>query len=172
MLLHYRSGQVTRWVRVEAQAPGYRVVLEGRSFDVVVRRSDGPLLDLLVEGRPVEAIVVSDGERRIIKVGDGDPVTILRTEGARRATGPAGPADGRLTAAMDGQVVAVMTRQGDRVEGGATLVVLEAMKMEMRVVAPFPGRVRTVSCAPGDVVERGRVLVDLEPEPSGETLPG
>jgi len=40
------------------------------------------------------------------------------------------------------------------------------------VVAPFPGRVRTISCAPGDVVERGRVLVDLEPEPSGETLPG
>ncbi len=172
MLLHFRSGQVTRWVRVEAQAPGYRVVLEGRSFDVVVRRSDGPLLDLLVEGHPVEAIVVSDGERRIIKVGDRDPVTILRTEGARRATGPAGPADGRLTAAMDGQVVAVMTRQGDRVEAGATLVVLEAMKMEMRVVAPFPGRVRTISCAPGDVVERGRVLVDLEPEPSGETLPG
>ena len=172
MLLHYRSGDVTRSVRVDPQATGYRMVLEGRSSDVLVRRSDGPFLDLLVDGRPIEAIVVSDAEKRIVKVGVGEPVTILRREGARKAPRPARPADGRLIAAMDGQVVAVTTKQGDRVEAGVTLVVLDAMKMEMRVIAPFPGRVRTVACAPGDVVERGRVLVDLEPEPSEEAPRG
>jgi biotin carboxyl carrier protein len=70
---------------------------------------------------------------------------------------------------MDGQVVAVAARQGERVEAGATLVVLEAMKMEIRVVAPFPGSVRRVLCKPGDVVERGRVLMDIEPDSQGGT---
>src|SRR5439155_9852735 len=130
----------------EAQTSGYRAVVDGRSFDVVVRRSDGPVLELLVDGRPLDAIVVSDGERRIVKIGDADPVILVRSEGPRRPAAPAGAAAGRLTAVMDGQVVAVMTKQGERVEAGATLVVLEAMKMEMRVVAPFTGRVLEVSC--------------------------
>jgi biotin carboxyl carrier protein len=166
MALHYRSGEVARTARVERQAAGYLVILEGRSFEVTVRRSEGPFLDLLIDGRPVDAIVVVDGDRHIVKVGDADPVTLVRAERAPRAAGQRGALDGRLTAAMDGQVVAVPTKEGDRVEAGATLAVLEAMKMEIRVIAPFPGRVRRLFCAPGDVVERGRVLVDLEPEPS------
>ena len=56
-------------------------------------------------------------------------------------------------------------------EAGAPLVVLEAMKMEMKLVAPFAGRVRAVACAPGDVAERSRVLVEIEPEPSPGTSP-
>jgi biotin carboxyl carrier protein len=44
---------------------------------------------------------------------------------------------------------------------GDTLVVLEAMKMEIRVTAPHEGRVSRLLCAPGDVVERGQPLVEL-----------
>ena len=63
---------------------------------------------------------------------------------------------------MDGLVTSVLAREGDQVRAGTPLVVLEAMKMEIRLVAPFAGRVKRVTCAPGDVVERGRVLVELE----------
>jgi len=172
MLFHYRSGDAVRTVRVEPMPLGYRVTLDGRSSDVVVRRSDGPFLDLLVDGRPVEGIVVCEGDRRIVKVGDADPVTLLRSERSRGGGGgPRAAADGRLVAAMDGQVVAVTAKQGERVEAGATLAVLAAMKMEIRVIAPFPGRVRSVFCAPGDVVERGRVLIELDPETPGGATP-
>jgi len=171
MLFHYRSGEAVRTVRVEPQPTGYRVTVEERSSDVVVRRSDGPFLDLLVDGRPVEGIVLCDGDRRIVKVGDADPVTLLRAERSRGGAGPRAAADGRLTAAMDGQVVAVTAKQGERVEAGATLAVVEAMKMEIRVIAPFPGRVRSVLCAAGDVVRRGRVLIELDPETPGGAAP-
>jgi biotin carboxyl carrier protein len=172
MLFHYRSGEAVRTVRVEPQPTGYRVTVEERSSDVVVRRSDGPFLDLLVDGRPVEGIVVLEGDRRIVKVGDADPVTLLRAERSRGGGGgPRAAADGRLVAAMDGQVVAVAAKQGERVEAGATLAVVEAMKMEIRVIAPFAGRVRSVLCAAGDVVRRGRVLIELDPETPGGAAP-
>ena len=169
MLLHYQAGDAVRTVRVERQASGYRVHLQGRAFDVILRRSDGPFLDLLVDGRPVEAIVVPEGGRRIVKIGDAEPLTLLLAERSHRSARPVGEADGRLTAPMDGQVVTVAARPGERVEAGATLVVLEAMKMEIRVVAPFLGTVRRVLCKPGDVVERGRVLVEIEPDSQGGT---
>ena len=162
MSLHrYRVGETIREVRLEASGPGYVVSLGERSLHVTVIRSDGPTLRLSVDGRIVDALVVADGDRRIVKVGDADPLTLLRPRGRPSGGRPDGAADGRLTAVMDGQVVAVAARAGERVEAGAPLVVLEAMKMEMKLVAPFAGRVAAVSCAPGDVVERGRVLVEV-----------
>ncbi|HKB07276.1 MAG TPA: acetyl-CoA carboxylase biotin carboxyl carrier protein subunit, partial [Candidatus Polarisedimenticolia bacterium] len=107
--------------------------------------------------------------RRIVKIGDAEPLTLTLAGRARRGAGPARESDGRLTAAMDGQVVAVAARPGERVEAGETLAVLEAMKMEIRVVAPFRGRVLRVLCKTGEVVERGRVLIELEVDTEGPT---
>jgi 3-methylcrotonyl-CoA carboxylase alpha subunit len=167
MLLHYRLEAQARAVRIEPQDSGYRVLLDGRALEVVVRRSDGARLDLIVDGRSLEAIVVFQGDRRIVKVGEADPVSVRRSETTRQEAGPIA-AEGRLVAAMDGKVVSVMTRQGEPVQAGAALLVLEAMKMEMRIVAPFRGRVKTLACAPGDIVQRGRLLVELEPDSLGE----
>jgi biotin carboxyl carrier protein len=52
---------------------------------------------------------------------------------------------------------------GDRVEAGAVLVVLEAMKMEHSLSAPWAGTVAGVAVKPGDRVEEGVELVVLEP---------
>jgi acetyl/propionyl-CoA carboxylase alpha subunit len=169
MRLRYQAGRAVLSIQLERQGSGYRIDLDGRSHDVILRRSDGPFLDLLVDGRPVEAIVVSEGERRIVKIGDAEPLTLTLAGRNRRGAAPVRAADGRLTAAMDGQVVAVAARPGERVEAGETLAVLEAMKMEIRVVAPFSGRVLRVLCKTGDVVERGRVLIEIETDPEGPT---
>jgi biotin carboxyl carrier protein len=56
----------------------------------------------------------------------------------------------------------VLAVAGAEVVRGDTLVVLEAMKMELRLTAPYAGRVRQVHCAAGQVVERGQVLVEIE----------
>ncbi|MGH2632448.1 MAG: biotin/lipoyl-containing protein [Tepidiformaceae bacterium] len=50
---------------------------------------------------------------------------------------------------------------GDTVEVGAVLVLLEAMKMEHRIVAPTAGTVKTVNVRERDVVADGEVLVEL-----------
>ena len=64
---------------------------------------------------------------------------------------------------MPGRVLDVLVAEGDSVQKGDTLVLLEAMKMELRVQAPGDGQVARVLCAAGQVVERGQLLVELQP---------
>ena len=66
---------------------------------------------------------------------------------------------------MPGRVIAVHVRAGDRVEPGAPLVVLEAMKMENEFRATAAGVVREVGVAPGQAVNAGDLLVAIGPAP-------
>ncbi|HEY6641274.1 acetyl/propionyl/methylcrotonyl-CoA carboxylase subunit alpha [Povalibacter sp.] len=66
-------------------------------------------------------------------------------------------------APIDGAVVKVCVQAGQRVEKGAVLVILEAMKMELPVTAPRAGIVEEVRVAAGDVTARGNLLVKLAP---------
>ena len=67
-----------------------------------------------------------------------------------------------LTAPMPGTVVKVLVSEGDEVEEGQTLLVLEAMKMEQSVAAPHAGTVRALPYAEGARVPGGAVLAELE----------
>jgi acetyl-CoA carboxylase biotin carboxylase subunit len=78
----------------------------------------------------------------------------------KRQTSKAGGNDS-LEAAMPGQVREVLVKEGDSVEQGQTLALLEAMKMEIRVAAPHPGKVVRVLIQTGQVVERGQQLFEL-----------
>jgi acetyl/propionyl-CoA carboxylase alpha subunit len=66
-----------------------------------------------------------------------------------------------VQAPMPGTVLAVKVAEGDQVDHGQPLVVLEAMKMENAVTAPSDGRVERILVAAGDQVQRGQALVEL-----------
>jgi biotin carboxyl carrier protein len=63
---------------------------------------------------------------------------------------------------MPGKVLSVMVKEGQSVERGQLLLVLEAMKMEHRIDAPWAGTVKTLNVAEGDQVANGAMLVVLE----------
>ena len=69
---------------------------------------------------------------------------------------------GGLTAPMNGSIVRVLVEVGQQVEAGATLVVLEAMKMEHSIRAQQAGVVKGLFCAEGDMVKEGAVLLEME----------
>jgi acetyl/propionyl-CoA carboxylase alpha subunit len=77
---------------------------------------------------------------------------------------PASPVAGSLVAPLPGVVRRVGGRPGDRVEAGAVLVVLEAMKTEHRVAAPHAGVLGDLLVAEGQEVEAGTVLAVLQDE--------
>jgi biotin carboxyl carrier protein len=69
--------------------------------------------------------------------------------------------DGAVTSPMPGKVVKVLVKEGDQVDLGAPLVVVEAMKMENELSAPRAGTVKAVHVKPGDAVEGGALLVTV-----------
>ena len=66
-----------------------------------------------------------------------------------------------IVAEMVANVMAVAVAEGDQVDTGDTVVLLESMKMEIPVLAETPGRVKAIRVAPGDVVQEGDPLVSL-----------
>ncbi len=117
---------------------------------------------LSVDGRPRGiAWSATDAAGRIWVHVDGQVVLIDENRGERVRTHATGIAP--LEAPMPAQVVTVLVEPGTRVAAGDTLVVLEAMKMELPITAGRAGRVTAVHCAAGDRVAPGRALVDIDP---------
>ena len=69
--------------------------------------------------------------------------------------------EGGLSALMPGTILEVLVKEGQRVREGQTLLVMEAMKMEHRILAPKAGEVLAVNFAAGDRVDMGATLVEL-----------
>ncbi|HUL08543.1 MAG TPA: biotin/lipoyl-containing protein, partial [Candidatus Acidoferrum sp.] len=73
-------------------------------------------------------------------------------------------APGHLAAPMPGKVIQVAVKPGDQVKRGATLMVLEAMKMEHSIAAPMDGKIDRVFFKAGDLVEEGAELLAFAEE--------
>jgi len=98
---------------------------------------------------------------RGVWVGWPGGARFFAAEAAEASSGVGAGAEVR--APMTGRVIKVAVRPGDAVAAEATLLVLQAMKMEYRLTAPRAGRVARVACAEGEMVELGAVLVVLDP---------
>ena len=109
----------------------------------------------------VRAQAVTDAEGTVWVHVEGE-VVALATASTRPARAHA-PRHASLEAPMPAQVTAVLVEPGDEVDAGATLVLLEAMKMELPLKAPAAGRVEAVHCEVGTRVAPGRALVELAP---------
>ncbi|MCW8861286.1 MAG: acetyl/propionyl/methylcrotonyl-CoA carboxylase subunit alpha [Rhodospirillales bacterium] len=118
--------------------------------------------DLLadVDGVRIKAVVSQHAdELTIILHGSSHRLAVF--DPAMRAAGQEA-GTGRLTAPMPGKVVAVMVKEGQKVEQGVQLLVLEAMKMEHTITAPADGTVAAIHFAAGDQVDDGAELLSFE----------
>jgi propionyl-CoA carboxylase alpha chain len=119
-------------------------------------------------------VLESDGVRTAYDVavtvtGDGPAVDVDAPSGhvrfavVPRFTDPADAvASGSLLAPMPGTVVRIAVAEGDAVEAGQTILVLEAMKMQHTVTAPRAGTVTRMSVQPGAQVAAHEVLAVVE----------
>ncbi|KJC60886.1 3-methylcrotonyl-CoA carboxylase [Bradyrhizobium sp. LTSPM299] len=84
-------------------------------------------------------------------------LTLAPPESASAAGG-----DGKVRAAMNGRVVALLVKAGDKVAAGQPVMTLEAMKMEHVHTAGVAGTVSSIDVAEGEQVTTGKVVVEIE----------
>jgi biotin carboxyl carrier protein len=135
--------------------------MEDKTLDVQVIQAREGHLELLIDGKRVTAYVSSDNARRWVTI-NGQTFVLTKSSGARKNRAAHAHAAGELTAPMPGQVRAVNVGEGDAVTRGQTLLLLEAMKMEIRIQASHDGMVRKLLVKQGQTVERDQVLVEIE----------
>lgn len=144
----------------------YRIRIGDRTARAEILQAKDGRLDLLIDGRPVLAYVSSDSARRWVTV-EGQTFMLTKSTGTRKNKGGHAHAAGELTAPMPGQVRAVHVSEGDAVTKGQTLLLIEAMKMEIKVQAPRDGTVRKLFVSQGQTVEREQLLMAIAGELEG-----
>jgi len=89
-------------------------------------------------------------------------VAFIPNEAERSASRKKSRGSGDVMSPMPATVVSLNARPGQAVTEGETLIVLEAMKMELPIKAPRTGVVKAVHCAKGDLVQPGVNLLEIE----------
>ncbi len=144
-LLPPQSAQPNRAVatelRVEIHGETHEITITGVGEAGAGKRK----LYLSLDGMPEEVVFESLNEYVEEKKG-----------GRRKASEP-----GHVTAAMPGNVVEVLVKEGDTVSAGQAILVAEAMKMETEICANVGGTVKSVNVQKGDRVTPGEVLVEI-----------
>ncbi len=154
------------------------------AFELTGARRVG--LDVLVDGKPERLHVMEEGDHALEPAGrrgsapDDRAPTLLETPdgvfaflGGRqayvalidpleRSAGGPEEGDGGVRAPMHGRVAALFVEEGDTVEAGQRLAVVEAMKMEHALNAPFAGVIRDLVSNVGDQVEMGERIMKVE----------
>ncbi|HMO94644.1 MAG TPA: biotin carboxylase N-terminal domain-containing protein [Tepidiformaceae bacterium] len=135
-------------------------VLDARTVEEVWKREvsvrvGGEVYDMRIRGQAIYGGLRGD-ERAGLSFHLVPPPPLPRrahaaTEGATAITAP-----------LAGTIAAVRVAEGDAVQAGQALVMLEAMKMEHRITATVDGVVRAIHVQQGDVVREGDLLAELE----------
>ncbi|MBL8131470.1 MAG: biotin/lipoyl-binding protein [Anaerolineae bacterium] len=145
----------------------WRATIDGREHIAAVQpRPDGGVT-LTLEGERRTVYVERAGVERLAAL-DGIVYTLSPPEargGRRRGVRPGA---NELTAQMPGQIREVLVSEGQVVARGQTILLLEAMKMEIRAAAPADGVVARLLVKVGDIVERGQRLAEIRPNEGTE----
>src|ERR1700691_25215 len=158
---------------------------DSHEYDAEVISRDGNTIRVRIGDRELAAEFTPNADGGGILAIDGHRYPIF---GARRkdsifvSVGPAsfefkpaeaaarrsarGLAAAEITAPMPGEVLKVLVRDGDLVEAGQPLIVIEAMKMETTLAAESAAMVKHVRVGEGDAVDHGAVLIELSPPPA------
>jgi biotin carboxyl carrier protein len=142
----------------------YSFIVDGSSYTVLAERGESGVWDLQLRGRFHRVEVVDDRTKVMRGMSSGAVHGLAAAHGPAAVHGLAaahGPT--AVRAPMPGRVVKVEVEEGELVEAGRGLLVVEAMKMENSLTALVGGRIGTIHVVAGQIVEKGEILMDMVP---------
>ena len=120
---------------------------------------DKNFIDVEIDNTRIRSKVTFDNELLLIQSKSGDVLfkILPKFETVKKVS-----IEGGLNAPMPGKVVEIKINKGAKIKKGDTLIILEAMKMEHKVLAPSDGKVKEILIHKDEQVENGATLVVLD----------
>ena len=167
MELEFNIDEKVHKLQVEFKDGRYRVSLGDREYVVDSSLISDNCLSLLVNDKAFTVYFAEADGKRYLSIGGeqfciqeakSESVTASEADLAAIEEAPV------ATSPMPGKVVKILVKQGDEVEKGQGLVIVEAMKMENEIKSPVKGKVEKVNFKPGDLVDAAQPILELKPE--------
>ena len=158
----FRDGDSLVEAQVRYQRDQWQITINGETTLARGKKLEGDTFAVELDDRRLIASVVAVETKRSIFI-NGSTYSLLRDDPLHLVEA-GGAQGGGLTAPMPGKVVALLAQPGQKVEKGAPLLILEAMKMEHTITAPSAGTVKAFCYAAGEQVSDGAALVEFEVE--------
>ena len=155
----------TKWVETTLDLSH---VVSGKGEPAAPATEDGEAprvrrtVDVEVDGKRFSVAMWVPESAPVVAVAGGGAAAARTPRPRRSAAGGAGGGSGNVAVPMQGTIVKVLVAEGDAVEAGQTVCVLEAMKMENNIAAEKAGTVKAVKVSPGDTVGSGDIVVVIE----------
>jgi biotin carboxyl carrier protein len=152
---------------ISLQSPE-EIVIDGQPYSATLESTGGPsLYSLIVDNSSYEVHVEErEGSYRVLLLGERYDVRVedegtRRVARARKESLPTDEAVIVIKSPIPGLIFDVPVTEGEPVEKGDILVIVEAMKMENELRAPREGVVKATFVVPGDSVDKGQPLITL-----------
>jgi geranyl-CoA carboxylase alpha subunit len=135
--------------------------LENTPYRIEVHAVDGDTIRFSRDGLAESVKFLRDRDR-LYFLHHGTTIAVRDLTLAAPVSAAASGGDGKVRAAMNGRVVAVLVKPGEPVTVGQPVMTLEAMKMEHVHTAGIAGTVSAIDVAEGEQVTTGRIVVEIE----------
>lgn len=127
-----------------------KITIENKIYEVEVEATEAEV------NRPMPGYMIQPGAVRMVATAP-----VAAGGAGNKDEGPVDE-DKVCRSPINGVVVKVAAQEGQQIQPGDTLFILEAMKMETAITAPDAGKVLKIRVGPGDGVTAGQILVDFE----------
>jgi geranyl-CoA carboxylase alpha subunit len=145
---------------VRGRDGGYAAVVDGSELRFEIDELGSDTIRFRTDGMMESARFLRDGDRLYV-LHRGVTVAARDLTLAAPVSAAAAGGDGKVRAAMNGRVVAVLVKAGEQVAAGQPVMTLEAMKMEHVHTAGVAGTVSSIDVAEGEQVTTGRIVVEI-----------
>ena len=163
MKISARAGNQEIELTIERVDGQYVVEVDGERHVVDSHKLEGDFYSIVTGGRSYEVSVEPRADSYHVRHGAAAQVVTI-TDPSRRAregiVGPDGPE--KVISVMPGKVVRILVAEGDELQPGDGLVVVEAMKMENEITTEKGGKVTSIAVSVGETVEGGALLAVVE----------
>ncbi|MBO7396952.1 MAG: biotin/lipoyl-binding protein [Bacteroidales bacterium] len=138
----------------------YKFKINGKDYEVSIGEAEGKILPVKVNGASYQVELEKEPVQAPAAAPQAAPAPVQAAASPAPAAAPAGAGE-KVPSPLPGVIIEVSVKEGQSVQAGQKLAVLEAMKMENEITAPRAGSVTAIHVNKGDSVLEGAPVVTL-----------